>query len=104
PAEVRCSMVRCRAARHRPFAIAALPIANHGRTISRTTFGPSPGAEIRSPAATETFSIETGAESLPRSPSPLKDEVTRTPSVSLRMKYTVDSKGDVAFGFCAVET
>src|SRR4051812_5568353 len=84
--------------------MAAVPIENHGRTTCSIVVTPSPSGEIRSPFLTSRFLSVTGDDSLPRSPRPLKPSVISTPFDFVRVKYTTDSSGDAAPGFCADET
>src|SRR5436190_1625952 len=57
-----CFAVVSTADRQSPFAIAAVPTLNHGRTTSSIVCAPAPGALMRSPFGTPTLSSETGEE------------------------------------------
>ena len=73
PVADRCAAVAATAARHSPCAMAAVPMANQGRIDLQHRLGARALlASSRSPRATVRFSMLTGAESLPRRPSPSK--------------------------------
>ena len=94
------------AARHSPCAIAAVPIANHGSTTWSIGPTPSPTGETRSPFATFSPSIETGAQSLPRRPRPenaagdprARGALARRGRASARCRRGESARRDVGVG------